>query len=69
MTGRDDDRVDVGDAVEQAVGAVDGGKRGDGAAWWMAADAGDGYVEGSEPMSDLGPDGAGADDAGRRAGE
>ena len=25
MTGRDDDGVDVGDAVEEAVGGVDGG--------------------------------------------
>jgi hypothetical protein len=35
----------------------------------MAAYAGDGHVEGSESASDLGADGAGADDAGRRTGE
>jgi hypothetical protein len=33
MTGRDNDRVDVGHAVEEAVGAVDGGEGRDGAVW------------------------------------
>ena len=69
MTGRDDDRVGVGDTVEEAVRAVDGGEGRDGAVWGMAAHAGDGHVEGSEPAGDLGADGPGADDAGRRAGE
>jgi hypothetical protein len=35
----------------------------------MAAHAGDGHVEGSEPAGDLGADSPGAHDAGRCAGE
>jgi hypothetical protein len=35
----------------------------------MATHAGDGHVECSEPKGDLGADGPGADDAGRRTGE
>jgi hypothetical protein len=35
----------------------------------MAAHAGNGQVEGSEPTGDLGADGSGADDAGRRTSE
>jgi hypothetical protein len=35
----------------------------------MAAYAGDGHVQGSEPAGDLGADGAGAEDARRRTGE
>jgi hypothetical protein len=69
MTGRDDDGVDVGDAVEEAVGGVDGGEGRDGAAGRMAAYAGDGHVEGSEPAGDLGANSAGADNARRRTGE
>ena len=69
MTGRDDDRVGVGDAVEEAVGGVDGGEGRDGAVRGMAAHAGDGHVEGSEQAGDLGADGPGAEDAGRRTGE
>ncbi len=69
ITGRDDDGVDVGDAVEEVVGGVDGGERRDGAAWRMAAYTRDGHVEGSEPAGDLGTDGAGAHDARRRTGE
>jgi hypothetical protein len=64
MTGRDNDRVDVGHAVEEAVGAVDGAEGRDGAVWGMAAHAGDGHVEGSEPAGDPDADGPGADDAG-----
>ena len=64
MTGRDDDRIDVGDAVEEAIGGVDGSEGRDGAVWAMAAYAGDSHVEGSEPASDLDADGPGADDAG-----
>jgi hypothetical protein len=69
MTGREDDRVGAGDAVEEPVGGVDGGEGRDGAACRMAANAGDGHAEGREPAGDLGADGAGAHDAGRRAGE
>src|SRR5712692_3109768 len=69
ITGRDDDGVDVGDAVEEVVGGVDGGERRDGAAWRIAAYTRDGHVEGSEPAGDLGTDGAGAHDARRRTGE
>jgi len=64
MTGRDNDRVDVGHAVEEAVGAVDSGEGRDGAVWGMAAHAGDGHIEGSEPAGDPDADGPGADDAG-----
>jgi hypothetical protein len=69
VTGRDDDGVDFGDAVEKAVGGVDGGERRDGAAGRMAAYAGDGHLEGGEPAGDLGADGASAEDARRRTGE
>jgi hypothetical protein len=64
-----DDRVDVGHALEEAVGGVDGGEGRHGAVWGMAAHASDGHVEGSEPAGDLRADGPGADDAGRRTGE
>ena len=57
ITGRDDDRVDAGDTVEEAVGGVDGGEGRDGAVWQMAAHAGDGHVESGEPTGDLGADG------------
>ena len=69
LAGRDDDRVDSGDAVEETVGGVDGGEGRDGTVRRTAANAGDGHAEGSEPERDLGADGAGADDAGRRSRE
>jgi hypothetical protein len=69
ITGRDDDRAGVGDAVEEAAGGVEGRKGRDGAIRGMPAHAGDGHVEGSEPAGDLGADSPGADDTGRRAGE
>ena len=69
ITGRDDDRVDVGDALEEAVAGKDSGKRRDGAAWGMAAYTRDGHVEGSEPAGNLGTYGAGAYDARRRTSE
>ena len=60
---------DVGDAVEETVGGVDGGEGRNRAVRGTAAHAGDGHAEGSEPEGDLGADGAGADNAGRHAGE
>ena len=48
---------------------VDGAEGRDRAVRGTAAHAGDGRAEGSQPEGDLGADGPGADDAGRRAGE
>lgn len=69
MTGRDDDRVDVGYTLEEAVGGVDGDEGRHGAVRGMAAHSGDRHVEGGEPAGDLRADGPGTDDAGRRTGE
>src|ERR1700733_13821793 len=42
ITGRDDDRVNVGDAVEEAGGGVDGGKGGGRAVWGVGGQRGGG---------------------------